>query len=698
MGYEWLAAFSLVKSVAAFAFFFIYLPRKIFPQRPDSPAIDRFFENLVLMASTAIIFAHLLALMQIYSIITVLLGYLLLYGAGVWYRENSFPLQRFKNFVVQKIVLTLDVLDRVVDLKAGARERLRKIPESWQELARERQRLTHVILFGAVLLYAGALRYADLFRSPAFGYSDPYSHLLWMKQLESGILYPVGDRNQYYPKGFHAFAAILHGLTGLDGALSLRLVGPLVGVLLVVCVYYVGKKLTQSGEAALIGMFIFGTFFDPIIFLNSYFEDGMLVSGDLYPRWFVRQTAALPEEFALVFLMPALFAAHSYLTERTRRSFILFCLAAIAIFMTHPLISVALGVGWAALVSLSFLLRVSDRKSLKALTAAAVVTALLGNLQLLYGWLFDHSVETAAEHYATVWLGSFERAGPMPYTLEILISATLGLLFFLGGLLFARGKSRKLLWAFFGLFLLLLAFLGRSVNFGIRYLIGPDRLDHYRIFLLCGAAAGVYSVATLFPLFGEWYRKRRWIYQTMAASALMALGVIGFPSELPAPPRYEYDSLAAMSYRIKRSFPPLEWTIVSTTEDYSKILKDKGWHMNVGDFVERYDPYEKNSDLPTPYLFLFVEKRLFGASADPALNGAGVRLDLERRLLEWSSIYNILHDDMSIYYEDWDVIVYLIDRNRSSNNAKIARVAKGPAGFAGTFGDGLKKLSQGWGS
>jgi len=621
----------------------------------------------------------------------------MLYGGMLWYREKVFPLKRLKTFWVEKVVITLDILDQVVDLKARVRERLKNKWKGWKERAKNHQALVHAILFGAILLYSAALRYADVFRSPAFGYSDPYSHLLWMKELESGVLYPSGIL-QYYPKGFHAFLAVLHGLTGLDEAVAVRLTGPLVGVLLVLAVYYAARKLTENGEAALIGMFIFGTFIQVIPLLDRYFENGILkLPWGSISHWFTRQTAALPEEFGLVFLMPALFSAYSYLIERSRRTFVRFCLSSITIFMIQPLIAIAFGVGLAALLALSVLLRALSWKTLLALSIAGFVTALLGNLQLLYGWFFSQSVNAVGEGYFTRWLAVAEKVGTLPYTLEILISGALGLLFLGGGILLAKGRQRKLLWSFLGLYLVLLAFLGRSLNFGIRYLLPPDRVGHYRILVLCVVLSGVYYLATLSPLFGRWYRKKRWLYQTVTALSLVVLGVIGFPSEVPSPPRYEYNALAKVSYEIKRSFLPLEWTIVSTVENYSKTLKE-GWHMNVDEFLTRYSPYARTFDMPTPYTFLFVQKRPFSSSTDPRLKVPGVRLDLQRRLQEWSSIYNIHHNDMSIYYEDWDVIVYLIAKNHTLKQPERLEGVRNPTGHAMRVLERLKNLVQGWGS
>jgi len=671
MTYDWLAAFSLAKILVAFLFFFIYLPAKVFPQRREIPLIERFFENFVLMISSAIVLVHVLALARIYSIFTLLICYALLPAARVWYREGLSPVVRLKRFAVEKTILTLEILDGVVDLKAVGRARLKTVWESWK--ARDRHDVVHGILFGAVLLLAAGLRCVEVFQSSAFAFSDPYSHLLWTKSLEAGTPYPSGRHDQFYPKGFHSFLAILHGLTGLDATLAARATGPLVGILLVVAVYYTGRRLTQNRDAALIGMALYGFAVELIGFLTMYFdEQGVLrMPHVMVGEWFTRQTSPLSEEFALVFLMPALLMAFSYLTGDGWRPYILSWLASATIFMVHSLIGATLGIGMAALGVLAVLLRASSWRVVFTLGGGFIASGLVGSLPILCGVLFSDKVRTSGEGYYTQWLGLY---GEMPYSLDILASGVLGLLLLAGGAIAARTRSQKLLWSFFGLYLLLLVFVSRSLNVGIMYLLPPERVTRYMLMILCAVAAALYSLVTLFPFFRRWYGKRPWVYQTVTALALVALGIGGFPSHVPPPPRYEYDSFVKTSHAIKRSFPPLEWTVISTVEDYSKVFREKGWHMNAVEFLQRYSPYDQTLELPPPYVFLFVEKKPVHDSSDGRgddlqrkLTGHNVtRLDLQRRMLEWSSIYSVLHGDMSIYYEDWDVVVYLIDRSAQS--------------------------------
>lgn len=660
LGYEWFVGIALLKLAIAFLVVFVYLPTKIFPQQPGAALIDRFFDNFVWMTASAIVFVHILAGLNMYTGFSLLLCYATLYVGTRWYQQGTMAFHaRLRTAWTQRVALTLDILDRVIDIQAMIRQRVRKGLTSLEPWRASRQELVHALLFTLILGYAAALRFYDVFRSLVFGYSDSYSHLLWMKLLEAGTLYPAG-LHQYYPKGFHAFLAVLHVFSGLEETVVVRLAGPLVGVLLVLVAYFAARRLTRNREAALIAMFVFGTFIQGIPFLDGYLTDGVLKFSYGYSTvWFTRQAAPLPEEFALVFLLPSFFAVSAYLMDTRKRSFVLCCLSVFSIFMVHSLIGMALALGLLVMVPLSLVCRVVSWRTFCTIAAGGVTMAILGNLQLIYGWVFGQAVQEAGEAYFTRWLGSVARSSALPVTLEVLISGGLGLLLCGSGLILARGRHQKFIWGFVGLYLLLLAFVGRSMNFGISYLLPPDRVTNYRILVLCVALGGIYYLLLLWPWQGRLPRPRSWLPQAVTVLSLAVLSVIGFPSAVPAPPRYEYEALARITYTIRQHYPPLEWTLVSTVEDYSKAMRT-GWHMNVAEFLGRYTPSEANLELPTPYMFLYVEKKLFGASSDRRVMTVSVRHDQQRRLAEWSNVYHLYHENLSIYYEDQDVLVLLI--------------------------------------
>lgn len=691
-GYAWFVAGSMVRIAAAFGVFFIYVPLKLFPQRPDLPWSERFFENFVMMAATAIVYIHILALLKIYGLIALLVCYVPLYLGVRWYYTGTAVFQeQLHRLWTERMAQVFDLLDGSLDYKAVLWGPIKRRGAAWNFRGIAPEKLVHGTLFTVILLYAAGLRFLDVFRSLAFGYSDSYSHLLWLKQLQSNVLYPSGH-HQFYPRGFHAFMAVLQGLSGLDETISVRLTGPLVGVLLVLAAYYGARRVTGNREAGLVAMLIFGTFVNGVPFLDGYFDSGVLkFSRDYSTFWFTRQTAPLPEEFSLVFLLPAFFALQSYLVAGLRRDLAVFGLATLAIFLIHSLMAIALALGMCLLLPLTLMTRTLAWRSVGTVVMVSLGVALLGNLQMLYGWLFASTVQQAGEEYAD-WLQGLTQGGSLPISIEILTAVTVGLLLGLGGLFLGRGKRQKLTWSFTSLYLVLLAWLARSQNFGIPYLLPTDRVTNYRVLFLYIALGAVFYLLVLCPLRRAWRLHPAWVPSAVTALALGGLAFVGFPATIPEPPRYEHGAFPRVTYNVRRNLPPLEWTLISTVEDYSQSMKG-GWHMNINAFLESYDPYDPLVKLPTRYTLLYIEKRLFGASSDKYNFTISIRRDVQRRLQEWANIYGLYHDNLSVYYEDDDVMVFMITQEQSLKKSPKDTNTAGASPFA--FVDRVLSMFQG---
>lgn len=662
MSYAWLTGLALAKLVVAFGLFFILLPARVLPQVPG-PLSTRSHENFMAMAAITVVLAHLLAVAGIYSTLLLLLVVAALAIAFALASGPETPADRAQRLWQRGVVWALDMADGRIDGWAPWRRFLVRLEVVARDLAANPARLIHISLFTAILLAAGGLRFADAFRSAAVGYSDPYTHLLLMKQLQVSVIYAADGVLQFYPRGFHAFAAVLDGLTALDGALAMRLIGPLVGTLLVVGVYYVGRRATGNGTSALVGMFVYGILVGPLNLLQTTYlaPDLRLVAGEGSPAWFTRQTAPLTFEFALLFLMPAAFALQAWLRDGRRRDLLL--AGAGMLLMTMSNLGVAAIAGFAALLAL--LMPAGGTTAFwrgRGLALLVILAAgFLGTLQYSVGSLFSGSVMAAA-HQVGVWLAEYSET--MPLSLEPVVSAGVGLVILAMGMTGVARRERAHLWRYLGGILIVLAVLGEPQRLGLPRLLPPDRVALVRVFVLSAGFAVLYHALTLGPLGRGWARRRPLAYQMLLLPLLFAGSLWAAQFPMPQPPRYEHEVLARLGLEIKRRFPPLEWTVVSLAEDFSKIFRDRGWHMNAGEFLASYDPYEPEPKMPTPYVFLFVEKRLHPQSSDATLNRPGVRRDLERRLHEWANIYGLLHSGLTIYHEDWDVIVYLIETPR----------------------------------
>jgi len=277
VSYEWLTSLSLAKLLIAFMLCFVYLPARLLPQ-DSAPLSERFQQNLILMVWLTIIMVHLLALAKIYSIVLLLLLFTSLFVVLQLTRHPEPPIRVLEATWRRGVVWVLDLADGRAKLLQLLTDQARATSDALRGRLRDPGRRIHLALFLLILFAAGFLRFSDAFESAVTTFSDPYTHLLWMKELKANLLYNGEGVNQFYPRGFHAFAAVLDGLTALDGAMAMRLVGPLVGTLLVVGVYFVGRKLTDNPDAALVGMFFYGVLIGPLNLLYSVqlFTEGVV--------------------------------------------------------------------------------------------------------------------------------------------------------------------------------------------------------------------------------------------------------------------------------------------------------------------------------------------------------------------------------------------------------------------------------------
>jgi hypothetical protein len=86
------------------------------------------------------------------------------------------------------------------------------------------------------------------------------------------------------------------------------------------------------------------------------------------------------------------------------------------------------------------------------------------------------------------------------------------------------------------------------------------------------------------------------------------------------------------------------------------------------DFLETYDPSDPRLKIPTPYVFIAVEKKPHPFE----INSWATRFsreEIERRLQTWCDLYRLSHADMRIYRDDENVRVYMIRRKLEANSS-----------------------------
>jgi Helicase conserved C-terminal domain/DEAD/DEAH box helicase len=127
-----------------------------------------------------------------------------------------------------------------------------------------------------------------------------------------------------------------------------------------------------------------------------------------------------------------------------------------------------------------------------------------------------------------------------------------------------------------------------------------------------------------------------------------------------------YSATAFAVLEIQREHEPFTWTLITYGQEFPMVL-GKGFHLAAVDFLDRYDPVRGKLDIPTPYVFIAVEKNPHPFQIN-TWAARFSREDIQRRLQTWCFLYQRTHHDMHIYRDDENVRVYMIRRNLQSSS------------------------------
>lgn len=209
---------------------------------------------------------------------------------------------------------------------------------------------------------------------------------------------------------------------------------------------------------------------------------------------------------------------------------------------------------------------------------------------------------------------------------------------------------------------------------------------------------------TLAVYFGKWGKRISQLSGIAAAAACFyvtyGLGNIPMQSYF-----YLETSMAAkVCVDISKEYKKNTWTVVSPVEEVS-LIRGRGYHYELWEFIENMECYapDRYLELPTKYVFFVLEKkpvmynayRIMGqqyedrpidiADADQVVtremlgisNTGSMKyynLDENRRAIEaklaaWIKVYSeMFPDQMSVYRESEDCIVYRLEQNEYALN------------------------------
>ena len=571
------------------------------------------------------------------------------------------------------VLFSLNVLEGRINLRRRVRRLLKRVATA----APGRRLGAVAAAFTFIITVAAAVRLYRPFVTANLGFSDTYVHLYLFRLLEQGR--QVDPAWGPYPRGMHFLLYAIHELTNVDPILLMNFFGPIAGVLMTLAVADTARRLSGKLAAGVIAGLLFATMVGGasqyFLFGGSMATDRVREAQefvalkyreipptngefDVLLTVFQRQTATLPQELALVFLFPAVMflfftsgaaardgaaSAGGAPAFRWHLSGYLFCTSAIAAI--HPGVAIPL-------VILSGVTVLVTRRHFRAALTAGALGILLGSTWMLGYVAYPHvgtrDVETASgAGSAAVYYFPFLRTGDTAriITYVAITPFVIACVAIAAALLLRR--NRALAWAS----LATLAFLVTHVasRFGLPEVVEVRRNASW----LAMAVAILIGVAAM-----QIPRRMRALTAAMVALWMVTVPLSGVQNKL-----VNYSGYGATAYavlEIQRKHEPFTWTLVTYGQEFPMVL-GRGFHLAAVDFLDQYDPAARKLAIPTPYVFIAVEKNPHPFQIN-TWSARFSREDIERRLQTWCFLYQLNHRDMRVFLDDANVRVYMIER------------------------------------
>jgi len=475
----------------------------------------------------------------------------------------------------------------------------------------------------------------------------------------------------------HFVLMAIHHLTNVDEILLMNFFGAFVGVLMTLAVADTARRLSGSVVAGLSAGFLYATL------VGGPTQSFILGPLDMVLQAFHRQTSTLPQELALVLLFPAVLFLLDYLRGGDRWHLIGFagCTAAIAAVHTAVVLPLLLMSG-VAILAMAIHQRLAPR-AIRSIATAGVLGMIAGSAWALgfiaypyfggkseaTGGFSSRVIATAYTPFLDAFLprqGSAATTSVLatPLTPFLVVCILLAIALMIASFLGRVELRVNRLWI--ALVFLLFVLVHFAPMLGLPQPLETGRNSQWMMMAMAvviGAAiAGIGSFVRSAPM------SRRFT-PTYGAVALLLLLII-WTSRVPRlsnPAIHDrlvnysgYGASTLAVLKIERSLEPYTWTLVSYGQEFPMVLQ-RGFHLNATQFLESYDPSAAVIPIPTPDIFVIVEKTPHSFQISNWARRFS-RADLEDRLQTWVYLYQTSHKNLRVFLEDENVRVYQIER------------------------------------
>ena len=628
---------NIIRMIVSFSILFFLFPYFIF--REKGSGVEKFFSGYVKMVFLIVSAGYVLAAVKLFEFFSLFVFLVLCWMVGRSYLTKSEQtLEQKKSFIMS---IFLDVFDKQYStdwMKAKAKEFGVLCKDKFLNFSTTP---ATIILFGVICVSA-YLRYYDPLSHATPGMSDASVNLAWVKYITMNILFHDG----IYPHGLHIYLATLLKFAGDDAIYIFKYAGPLNGILTSMGLYLFVWKVTHRKTAGIVAAFMYG------------------VLGFMLPLGWERQATNFPQEFGLVFMLPAWHFTLRYLETKERLHFWNAGAAYAVLGLVHSLIYAFMALG-VALILFVYLITGFRRhiKSVLKLSLAGIVSAVIAFLPILYGWLIGKTFHGSSVEYFT---------GEALATIPALTMLDYGVFAIMGGtfLLILWNISKSKQWRPL-LFIILLTVMA---NLSYRYLgwltenvVVISRISLLWAIVVCMAIAmGWHFIMQPLRFFKQRFEIIFCIIVLVSATA--------YYRPVPAVPyKMMNDSMINQYLNISHQYIPTTWMMVSNEEGYWLSLY-KAWHTHLWTFLE-YSPTSgkdriakineegQKEILDTEDIFIFIEKEIFDPNIGIYEQIIAERIKNYALLEEWIDTYSRHNDNIVLYYEGDDLKVYHIHQS-----------------------------------
>jgi hypothetical protein len=556
-------------------------------------------------------------------------GFLIKHRIAIWRGKNKLTVKRFRT-----------KLDSEAVIKASATgNRLFKY------IIRKIDKYASFLLLIFVLAGAAYIRFYDVIKEAATPLSDSYVALAWMKYIERRILFNDG----FYPAGLHITLAYLHKFAAIDQLYVLKYTGPLLMLLIVLSFYFVISRLTGNRYVGIITASLYG-------WMGHVFLMG---------EW-DRQVGTNSQEFAFVFVLPAIYFCIKYLMTGKLNLLTAMLAATSVAGFAHMIAYGYLAIGIICVVAVAVCIdyRRYFRRSLWV-ALAGLTTAVLSYSQLLLAQLLKAKQNDSVQGF----INSKVNVPPSPFHLWDFVAIS-GLVAALLGVLFIRkslsDKLPEISILLFGVASALLYRYGGTLSHSeMIYARAND------LWGIGGPLSIGIGLAALWKIFQRIPKKKIW--EPLLCFVVLISIIYTYPLHPIIGYKMEWESSVRQYIRISSQYLPKTWTIFSQDEGFDLALGN-GFHTFLAQFNSIYDPNSPNP-FPTrigetkedkdiaPDAFVFHEKHVYRVSKTNSIYSVMLSKYEQREkdnadFEKWLITYEKIHPRPEVFYEDENLVVY----------------------------------------